>query len=100
MDQTKLKVWVEQTVKNGPTRVVINLSGEATTPERAERDYQVKPDIIYIRNDGWSLGCPAYLDNVTSNMWKDEWVAVTWKDSHAWQWRSWGGNEPAREVGA
>lgn len=89
MDQTKLKTWVEQIVKHGPTRVVINKDGEATTPERARRDYHVKPDVVYIRNDGWSLGAPFELVDVAEKTWRGEWVAFmrrTGSEPSGWLW--------------
>ena len=99
MDETKLEIWVKKIVETGPTRVVVNASGEATTPEKAERDYQVKPTIIYIRNDGWSLGTPPQFDTVASNLWRNEWVAVAWRDvPNGWRWRRWGTNEQPKEV--
>ena len=61
---------------HGPTRVVINLHGEATTPRRALDDHDVEPTVIYIRDDGWSLGAPEAFEQVAANMWRDEWVAV------------------------
>ena len=61
-------------IHNGPDRVVINEHGEAVPAGRAIRDYNIIPDIIFIRDDGWSLGAPAPLEVVAYGMWSDEWV--------------------------
>ena len=99
MEEGKLKAIVAKIVEVGPSRVVIDVSGEATTPRRALQDYGVTPDIIYVRNDTWSLGTPAQFDTVAQNAWRDEWVAVIWKDKPGdWWWRCWGSNEPPKEV--
>ncbi len=62
-----------------PFRVVINDQGYAVSPEEAKAD-GVIPDIIFIRDDGWSLGAPALLTDVAESLWKDKWVAVIWHD--------------------
>ena len=56
-----------------PTRVVINSYGDGVTPERAERDYEIKSDIIFIRKDGWSLGAPEILESTAYSIWQNEW---------------------------
>jgi len=90
MDRKKLETWIEVIKEHGPTRVVINENGEATTPEAALRDHDLRPDIIYVRDDGWSLGTPAQFDTVASRMWEKEWVGVMWRDKPGgeWKWRT------------
>jgi hypothetical protein len=58
-----------------PTRVVINTEGKAVPPERAE-EMGITWDVIYIRNDGWSLGASEDLAGVAYSLWAKEWVAV------------------------
>jgi len=94
VEEEKLKTIIAKIVEVGPSRVVINAEGEATTPERALHDYGVKPAVIYIRNDTWSLGAPRKYDAVAQSMWKDEWIAVVWlHDFRGWVWRRWGNND-------
>lgn len=59
---------------HGPQRVVINSSGEAVSSSRADRIGLV-PDIIFIRDDGWSLGAPAALETIAYSIWRKEWAA-------------------------
>lgn len=61
---------------NGPRRVMVNGELDATTPERARRDYGVRPDIIFIRKDGWSLGAPRALEAKARSTWETEWIGV------------------------
>lgn len=89
---------VREVVRVGPTRVVINPSGEATTPERAARDHGIRPTVIYVRHDGWSLGAPEQFRAVAERMWEDEWTAIIWWDTRAWWWRPYRSNEPPKEV--
>jgi len=95
-----LPAVVKQIVKDGPKRVVINRAGEATTKEEGFRILGIKPTIIYIRNDGWSIGCTPDLDVITNHMWQDEWAAVAWyhEDENKWFWRPWGDSNGAQEV--
>lgn len=60
---------------HGPNRVIINIHGEATTPARAAKK-GIRPEVIFIRKDGWSLGAPRKWAYIAENMWKDEWIGV------------------------
>lgn len=62
---------------HGPTRVVIDKEGEAISPKRA-RERHIDCDVIFLRADGWSLGAPKQFLTVAEEMWKDEWVGVTY----------------------
>lgn len=89
MEYTKLKELVSKVIKEGPNRVVIDSSGEATTPERAVRDHGVTAALIFIRNDGWSVGCPVSFGTVTRSLWEDAWIAVAWHDNlSGWKWKT------------
>ena len=82
MGRTKdLELIVETAEKEiakwGPRRALINNEGEATTPERAYRlNKKREPDIIFIREDGWTLGTLKEWEPTARELWKDMWVAV------------------------
>lgn len=61
-------------LKYGPSRVMINDAGEATTPHMAGKFYDIRPTIIFIRDDEWSLGAPAEFEERAYNTWKGGWV--------------------------
>ncbi len=61
---------------NGPKRVVINASGEATIPLRASREHGIVSVVVFLRNDGWTLGAPEHLRGCAQVMWADSWIAV------------------------
>lgn len=54
----------------GPTRIVINEEGEAKHPSRTD----VRCSIVFVRNDGWSLGAPYPFAKVAYDMWPKEWI--------------------------
>lgn len=62
-----------------PTRVIYNEHMDATTSERARSLYGVSPDIIFLRDDGWSLGAPAHLEYEAYRTWQNEWTAFARK---------------------
>lgn len=70
-----LDQWTASIMARGPDRVVINREGEALGSRRA-REMGVTPDVIFIRDDGWSLGAPARLRGVAESMWRDQWAGV------------------------
>ena len=61
--------------KHGPTRVLINEEGEAVPPARAmDIPGMKKISVVFIRDDGWSLGAPEHLRHVAEEMWQDQWI--------------------------
>lgn len=67
---------IARTIENeGPDRVVIDSSGEATTPKRAREDYDIFPTTIFIRDDAWSLGAPRRFIQLAYKLWEHEWIA-------------------------
>lgn len=71
---TDLEKYVSRIMQFGPDGVVINVHGEATSSRRASRDHEVEPDVIFIRDDGWSLGAPHHLEDVAYKTWSDKWL--------------------------
>lgn len=63
-----------------PSRVVINRHGEATSYREAKAK-GLTPAIIFVRDDGWSLGAPTGLMDTAEALWKDRWVTVIWHDT-------------------
>ena len=59
--------------EKGPTRILINESGEAVAPDKIGNEHI--PTIIFIREDGWSVGAAAHLELAAFSLWKDDWVA-------------------------
>ena len=57
-----------------PRRVVINSDGDAVPYAIARDEHDIVPDIIFVRNDGWTLGAPRHLMNVAALMWPKDWV--------------------------
>lgn len=61
-------------VTRGPDRVIVSSDGEATSCRRARDEHGVLPDVILIRNDGWSLGAPFGLLAEAHALWLGDWV--------------------------
>lgn len=76
MSKTELQTLVEKIKKNGPTRIVANADGYCMTPDMALNELLLVPDVIFIRQDGWSLGAPLQFANVARDMWLGEWVTA------------------------
>lgn len=51
-----------------PVRVLTN-EGRAVSPRRTT----IQPDVIFVRNDGWSLGAPKHLEEVARSQWAGSW---------------------------
>ncbi len=66
----------ERIKTHGPTRVVVSVTDGlyAVPPDAALRDYGIVADVVFIRNDGWSLGCRMWETGPTAALWAGEWV--------------------------
>jgi hypothetical protein len=61
--------------RSEPNRVLINAGGEAIPMKRALQQ-GIVADLIFVRNDGWSLGAPGYLEQEAYSLWSDEWLLI------------------------
>lgn len=58
-----------------PERVIQHENGACLSGAQAvERG--LPWEIVFIRDDGWSLGAPAQLQNPAEEMWQNQWIAV------------------------
>jgi hypothetical protein len=59
-----------------PTRIIdpTNIPYGLTPAEAKKRG--ITWDIIYIRNDGWSIGCQMKDAKATVKLWYEDWIAV------------------------
>lgn len=63
--------------KNGPIRVIVDAEGLGEQPQRAQRrPYYEPPVVVFIRNDGWTLGACAKYEAVARKLWEKDWVGV------------------------
>lgn len=67
--------FAKQIVANGPRRVLVE-GDFAESPRRAREIYGIAPDIVFIRNDGWSLGAPDRLAIRAERLWDGHWIGV------------------------
>lgn len=65
----------------GPKRVMIDENGTSMPPETAERVHEIKPEIILVRDDGWSIGCEIYLQNELYELYPDMWIGFMFPGS-------------------
>ena len=59
----------------GPARVIIDEHGSAYDLKTA-LDRNFIPTVIFIRDDGWSLGAPDHLIKVAHDLYSDDWKSV------------------------
>lgn len=64
----------------GPSRVVVAVTdgtvAYAVPPDRAAEEYGITPDIVFFRDDGWSLGARLEDRDPAFKLWEGDWVAV------------------------
>jgi Uma2 family endonuclease len=72
--QARIDRYATAILRDGPTRVLISQDAQATTPRRAREEHNITPDVIFIRNDGWSLGAPARYESIARALWRDDWI--------------------------
>jgi len=64
---------LEQIKQYGPDRVMVGME-DAVSSRRAREEYGINPDVIFIRNDGWSLAAPSSLEHYAWRKWAEEWT--------------------------
>ena len=69
-----IETRVRKILNDGPTRVMVRSDGKATSPSVAKKQHNVTPDVIFVRDDNWSLGAPNELKQVAYETWKNQWV--------------------------
>ena len=67
---------VSRILAHGPTRVIVNRDGKGMTPKRAREFHGITPDIVFIRDDGWSLGAPKRFADIAEKIWENKWKGV------------------------
>jgi hypothetical protein len=60
---------------HGPDRVVIDESGESTSPLRAKNNHGIGYSVTFIRKDGWMLAALTQFEMKAFWMWPEEWIA-------------------------
>jgi hypothetical protein len=75
---------VMETIPYGPTRVIVDGDGLGVTSNIAREKYNIDPDIIFLRNDEWSLGAPTKYENVAYSIWASEWTHFVRKGNNEW----------------
>lgn len=63
-----------EVMKRGPDRVLVS-SDCAVSPKSALMQYRIRPDVVFIRDDGWTLGAPAGLADKAFKLWAGSYVA-------------------------
>ncbi len=68
---------IETIFQNGPTRVVTRVEdgcvGYADTVERAaQKGFAAR--VVYVRNDGWSLGAEFADEAACARLWRGDWL--------------------------
>lgn len=71
----KLKAFIQAIHEHGPTRVMVNASGYALPPDEARERYGIEPEVVLIRDDGWSIGTPSRWIDHAMGLWSDYWIA-------------------------
>lgn len=69
-----LEAAVKRIAVHGPDRIVVNDDGYAMPQKAAFERYCTTWSIVFIRDDGWSLGCPHIFEPVAYSQWKDHWT--------------------------
>lgn len=66
--------------KNGPVRVLVDDQETCVPPRIAMRDHKVQVDIIFVRQDNWSLGAPKVLTLDAYDLWRYDWIGFIEKN--------------------
>lgn len=72
-----LRAIVELVKRNGPVREIVDAEGLGMSPERARKRADYKPPtVVFVRNDGWTLGARAKFEAIARRTWAGSWVGI------------------------
>lgn len=60
-------------LKKGPERIITDTSGHASHPTRTKENIK-NIAYVFIRDDGWTVGCRKEHRSVTEESWRGDWV--------------------------
>lgn len=66
-----------------PARVIVDEEGHAVNAMEARYEH-LEWDVVFLRDDGWTLGAPQHLERVAYETWRGEWIHFARKP-----WRRW-----------
>ncbi len=69
---------------DAPSRVMVCKDGFALPVDDA-LEMGVSIDVIFLRDDNWSLAAPIELESIAYNIWKNSWVAFSRAPYFRWQ---------------
>jgi hypothetical protein len=67
------EAWKKIERAGGPASVLIDRNGEQLISAIAKKQGR-QWDVLYIRSDGWSLGCEFYLAQYAEELHREEWI--------------------------
>jgi hypothetical protein len=73
---TLIDIWKKIEATGGPTAVMLNQTQFEILPIAMAKNPDLRWDLIYIRNDGWSLGCDFYHAEYAEKLFKSQWVGL------------------------
>ena len=69
-----LSATLDSIYEDGPTRVMPGTDGETYSAAKSFSMIGKQPDIIFVRNDGWSLGAFDHNEADAYEVWSDAWI--------------------------
>ena len=74
-EERKAVIAVSSVLRNGPDQVIIDIDGGTKdVPKSWRMASSTRLAIVYIRDDGWTLGCSREQGAVAEAMWKGDWI--------------------------
>ena len=70
----RLNDWTINSIRHGPSQVYVDKMGLCVEPVKAKEEYDIRPDFILFRDDGWSLGAPTSLVDYAFKLFQNRWV--------------------------
>lgn len=72
MNQEEAEVIVEAVKEYGPSRVMVEK--DYAIPSHKAEKRGIKATVVFIRNDGWTLGAPVHYEKNAFETWSDHWT--------------------------
>ena len=78
IDTQQINGFIVKAFAAGPDRVVTHTEGHGvkdTASQRRAGQMEIYPDVIFVREDGWTLGATYEMSIAARRLWQGRWVA-------------------------
>jgi len=79
----RYQFMIDDARRRGPDSMIVSMYGEIAPYRESVEEYGIDADVVFFRDDGWSLGAPWNMRNIAKEAELSRWIleANMWKQT-------------------